>query len=202
MNPFDSKAVDWDDNSSRREMNRAVAGAIRETIPLTKTMYAMDFGCGTGMISRELFPMLGKIIAIDLSSGMIEQLQQRIEAEKISNIDARNLDLFTDSPSETFDLIYSAMALHHIRETGRLLDRLTVLLNPGGWVALADLDSEDGSFHQDHHEFIHYGFDRAGLSRELSERGYSDITTRTAHIICKENGDYPVFLITARKTAV
>jgi 2-polyprenyl-3-methyl-5-hydroxy-6-metoxy-1,4-benzoquinol methylase len=89
------------------------------------------------------------------------------------------------------------MAMHHVEDTDRLLDRLTELLNPGGWIALADLDSEDGSFHQDAEGFIHHGFDRETLIEKLKDCGLEDIKTRTAHTIRKENGDYPVFLLTA-----
>jgi cyclopropane fatty-acyl-phospholipid synthase-like methyltransferase len=178
-------------------MNRAIAAAIRGAVRLSKTMSALDFGCGTGLISRELFPMLGNILAVDLSAGMIEQLQKRIDEEKIPNITARQLDLFTDLPKETFDLIYSAMAMHHIEDTGRLLDRLTDCLKPGGWIALADLDTEDGSFHQETGGFLHHGFDRAELCRELKKRGFTEIEARTAHVIHKQTGDYPIFLLTA-----
>lgn len=197
MNSFDSKAAEWDDSPLRREMNRAIAAAIRETVPLAETMSAMDFGCGTGLISRDLFPMLGKILAVDLSSGMIKQLQKRIDAEQIPRITPRHFDIFTDPLEQTFDLIYSAMAMHHVRETGQLLDRLIGHLKPGGWIALADLDTEDGSFHQETEGFIHHGIDRKPLCEQLKKRGMENINVRTAYRIRKETGDYPVFLLTA-----
>ena len=100
MNPFDSKAAEWDDNPGRREMIRSIAAAIKAAVPLSKTMSAMEFGCGTGLLSRELFPMVGKITAIDLSPGMIEQLQKRITEAGLQNITARCLDIFTDPPKK------------------------------------------------------------------------------------------------------
>jgi cyclopropane fatty-acyl-phospholipid synthase-like methyltransferase len=202
MNSFDAKAAEWDDSPLRREMNRSIAATIREAVPLDPSMSVLDFGCGTGLISRELFPNLGKILAVDLSAGMIEQLQKRIDAEKIPNITPRRLDIFTDPLNETFDLIYSAMAIHHVKETGPLIDRLTACLNPGGWIALADLDTEDGSFHQETEGFIHHGLDRKMLCRQLEERGLENVKERTAHIIRKETGDYPVFLITGDRPPI
>ncbi|MGE4488264.1 MAG: trans-aconitate 2-methyltransferase [Kiritimatiellales bacterium] len=181
-------------------MAKNIAAAIRNCIPLSGSMTAMDFGCGTGLISRELFPNLGKITAVDTSPGMIEQLQKRIQESGIANIQAHCLDLLTDPPGETFDLIFSSMALHHVQDTAALLDRFTELLNPGGRLALADLDREDGSFHGNFNGFLHYGFSRETLTNYLDRLGYTGISIETAHTVHKNARDYPVFLLTARRS--
>lgn len=200
--PFDPKAADWDDNPSRREMTLRISEAILSSVPLSKTMSAMEFGCGTGLLSRELFPKVGKIVAIDLSAGMIEQLQKRIDEEGIQSISAQQIDIFTDPPKQTFDLIFSAMALHHVENTNQLLDCFVDLLNPGGRLALADLDAEDGRFHSNYEGFIHHGFDRSELMEKLRSRGFVNMDERTAHTIHKNDRSYPVFLISAQKTSV
>jgi 2-polyprenyl-3-methyl-5-hydroxy-6-metoxy-1,4-benzoquinol methylase len=46
-----------------------------------------------------------------------------------------------------FDLIMSAMALHHVKDTSTLINSFYEHLKPGAKAALADLDKEDGSFH-------------------------------------------------------
>jgi 2-polyprenyl-3-methyl-5-hydroxy-6-metoxy-1,4-benzoquinol methylase len=198
---FDKQAADWDDNPSRVENARNIAAAIQQTVPLTKTMRALEFGCGTGLISREVFPMLGKILAIDLSPGMIKQLQQRIAEDGIQNITTQCLDIFTDPPAGSFDLIFSAMALHHVPDTDALLDCFAGLLAPGGFIALADLDTEDGTFHREESGPVHHGFNRETLMKELRARGFCETATETAHVIHKNGRDYTVFLITARKAA-
>ena len=58
------------------------------------------------------------------------------------------------------DLIVSAMTLHHIAEISTLLCSLSRWLRSGGYLALADLDTEDGSFHQDLTDVHHFGLDR------------------------------------------
>ena len=213
MNHFDTKAAEWDDNPNRKELTLRIADAIRGTVPLNKTMSAMEFGCGTGLLSRELLPMItcpergpepsrrGKIAAIDLSPGMIAQLQKRIEEGGFQNISAQCLDIFENRPDESFDLIFSAMALHHVQNTDGLLDCFAELTAPGGWIALADLDAEDGNFHENFEGFLHHGFDRETLINKLKFRGFSKTAAVTAHIISKPRGEYPVFLITAQKPA-
>lgn len=199
MNHFDSKAAEWDDNPGRCEMTRTIVAAIQTAVPLNKTMHALEFGCGTGLVSRELLPRLRDVLAIDLSPGMIEQLQQRIEEGGLQNITAHCLDIFTDPPTEQFDLIFSAMALHHVQKTDALLDRLADRTASGGWIALADLDTEDGTFHDCFEGFIHHGFDREELMQKLRDCGFCETAAVTAHTMHKNDRDYPVFLITARR---
>ena len=90
------------------------------------------------------------------------------------------------------------MTLHHVEDTQRLFAEFFRLMNPGGWLAIADLDSEDGSFHPDTTGVMHYGFDRAHIQRQLETCGFSNIAASTAAILSRAR-DYPVFLITARK---
>ena len=201
MNPFDLKAAEWDDNPGRVENTRKIAAAIKQAVPFSKTMSAMEFGCGTGLVSRELLPSLGEILAIDLSSGMIAQLQNRIAEAGLQNITAQCLDIFTAPPAGPFDFIFSAMALHHVPDTDALLDCLAGLLAPGGFIALADLDTEDGTFHGEDAGPVHHGFDRAELMKKLRARGFSKTAAVTAHTMHKNSRDYSVFLITARKPA-
>lgn len=197
MNPFDSKAADWDDNPGRVENARKIASAIRNAVPLSNRMSAMEFGCGTGLVSREIFPMVGNIVAIDLSPGMIEQLQKRIKEAGIKNITVCCQDIINNPLTEKFDLLFSAMALHHIPDTAATLDTFIDRLAPGGWLALADLDTEDGSFHGEDAGPVHPGFNRETLIQELRNRGMTQPAAVTANILHKNGRSYPVFLITA-----
>lgn len=163
------------------------------------SMSALDFGCGTGMVSRDLAPSLRQITAIDISCGMIDQLRARIAEFGLFNLRAEVHDLLSEPLEERFDLIYSAMALHHIGPTERLLDQLIAHLNPGGWIALADLDCEDGSFHKTREEFVHCGFEREQLIGALERRGFIECRAQTVHWVDKPTGTYSVFLITAQR---
>lgn len=201
---FDRKSRDWDKKQTRREMAAAVALSIAE-LPLHSSMLAMDFGCGTGLISLPLAPKLGKIIALDSSPGMIEVLRQKIEEQGITNIEGYLGEIAVIELPQDFDLIFTSMTLHHIADIDTVLTRFSELLKPGGLLAVADLDAEDGSFHKAGSEEQHHGFDRHLLSTKLQERGFADIGFRTVHTISKETEDgtqrnFTVFLATAEKT--
>ena len=54
MTNFDERAKDWDSDPKKVERARAVAEAIRKAIPLTANMSALEYGCGTGLLSFAL----------------------------------------------------------------------------------------------------------------------------------------------------
>ena len=96
------------------------------------------------------------------------------------------------------------MTLHHVREVGTLLRRFHSLLSPGGLLAVADLDKEDGSFHQDTHGVEHQGFPREWIAEQLQAAGFGGEEFETVYEIGKPDvarkvRSYPVFLVTARK---
>ena len=90
---------------------------------------------------------------------------------------AVRLDLVVDPPlPDPFDLAVSLLVLHHIADTGAALSAVRRLLRPGGRIALADLDVEDGSFHDADAEGIHHqGFERTRLIELTRAAGFTDV---------------------------
>ena len=200
---FDSKARQWDDNPVFQKRGLKIAGAIRKAVPLRRDMSALDYGCGTGLLSFPLKDALGAILLADSSGGMLEVVNEKIAAQGVANMTTLQLDLLADPPpAQRFDLIVTAMTLHHVPDTDHILRVFHDLLNPGGHLCIADLDQEDGSFHGPEVD-VHHGFDRADLGRRAAQAGFDDVQFQTVFSIAKEREtgtqDYPVFLMTARR---
>ena len=200
---FDARARQWDDNPVFRERGLKIAEAIRIAVPLHRHMSALDYGCGTGLLSFPLKDELGAILAADSSSGMLDVLAGKIAAQGVTNMTPMKLDLLADPPpAQRFDLIVTSMTLHHVPDTDHILRIFHGLLNPGGYLCIADLDTEDGSFHGIEVD-VHHGFDRTDLSRRVEQAGFADVQFQTVFSIAKEREtgtrDYPVFLMTARR---
>ncbi len=200
---FNIRAKDWDANPMRVERAGAVAQAIRTQIKLTKNFKALEYGCGTGLLSFALQPYLGTITLADSAPGMLEVLGEKINHGGLNNMTPLQLDLVTDNlPPDRFDLIYTLMTMHHIPQLDRVLEAFYTLLLPGGWLCLADLDHEDGSFHDD--SFVgHHGFHRSDLDARLQVLGFREVSFMTAFTIHKtiseKSREYTVFLATSKK---
>ena len=203
-NRFDIAAGDWDKEHRRIELAKAIASRIA-MLPLHPDMQAMEYGCGTGLVGLELAPRLGSLIAADSSPGMLETLRKKISEQGIKNVFPRRLDLHHDDCAQDFELIFSAMTLHHLTDVDRILAKFSGCLKIGGLLALADLDEEDGSFHQQNPDgVVHHGFSRDKLAEKLERLGFTDIQSDTVHTIRRRNNageerPYPVFLMTAVK---
>ena len=200
---FDAKARQWDDNPVFRERGLKIAQAVRQAVPLNTKMSALDYGCGTGLLSFPLKDELGPILMADSSRGMLDVVAEKIAAQGVTNMAPVQLDLLADpAPEQTFDLIVTSMTLHHVPDTDHILRVFHDLLNPGGHLCIADLDQEDGSFHGIEVD-VHHGFDRADLGRRAGQAGFAGVRFQTVFSIAKEREtgrqDYPVFLMTARR---
>jgi ubiquinone/menaquinone biosynthesis C-methylase UbiE len=195
---FDTRAATWDDETKIRRAE-AVAAGIRRAVPLRPSMTALEYGAGTGLLAFCLRDELGPITLADSSAGMRAVAEQKIAAAKAGNLRVVDLDLMRDPvPQDRYDLVFSMMTLHHVTDVPRGLAAFHELLNPGGYLCIADLDAEDGSFHGPEID-VHHGFARDALRVALTEAGFVDITVGDCFVVERGPRRYPVFLACCRK---
>jgi SAM-dependent methyltransferase len=205
VNPFDEKAKTWDSDPEKAARAGAVADAIAKEVPITFGFSAFEYGCGTGLVSFFLGPLLNRIVMADSSKGMLEVLRKKIASGNVTNMHPVELDLIRmEAPSEKFNLIYTLLTLHHVSDVHRLLETFYSMLTNPGYLCIADLDKEDGSFHGK--SFTGYkGFERADLQEMTEKAGFDNIRFVTVMGLNKilDSGEkkvFPLFLMTAEKS--
>lgn len=202
MNRFDTLAKAWDIAPVHLDRTRDLAREMRKRLPL-QGMRALEVGAGTGLLSFALAEELGEILVSDPSQGMIEVLDAKIKATGLPHLKAVRTDDSLDGIGTGFDLVFLQMALHHIPDTAGFLARALAVLKPGGWLAVADLDTEDGSFHGPEVTDVHLGFDRTEIVKSTQAAGFSRVGIETGHVLRREIDaaprDYPIFLLTAQR---
>jgi ubiquinone/menaquinone biosynthesis C-methylase UbiE len=197
---FDKEAAAWDENPTRVKLARDVAEAIITEARPGREMEALDFGCGTGLVTLRLQPLVKFITGADSSAGMLAVLADKTGKQGLANVGTQLVDFEQGGKvAGRFHLIVSSMTLHHVPDTAALLSGLYNLLLPGGRLCLADLDKEDGSFHPDNTGVFHYGFERPELKALFEAAGLSEVRDTTAARIVKGKNTFPVFLITGKK---
>ena len=196
MEYFDSVAATWDEAPHRKERALVTAEAILGLVPAAPGQDALEFGCGTGL--------LGFFLA-DPSSEML----QVVEA-KAASAGVRNLVPVLGSLGDPgvavppVDLVFSLMVLHHVPDTEGVFRLFHDQLNPGGYLAVADLVTEDGSFHRHEPGFDgHNGFDPTRLADLASSLGFTEVSHREIYRMEKDidgvTRTYPLFLLVARR---
>jgi len=195
---FEERSKDYDTNDMIKQLSSAIGSCIIENVDLNEQMHVLDFGAGTGLISSQIAPHVEKITAVDISQSMLDKLIAKLEmTDKVQPLCQ---DITVEPTGKEYDLIMSAMAMHHVEDTDNLIKRFSAHLKSGSKIALADLDKEDGSFHpQGMEDVYHDGFERGELQATLEKYGFKDINFETAHTINGETRPYPIFLALATK---
>ncbi len=202
---FDKKAQDWDSDPTKTIRAIAFAKEIKSFIPTTERKEALEFGCGTGLLSFQLKDFFQTITLADHSEGMIKVLEKKIKAQEINNFKPLLISNYEEElPENHFDVIYTLMTLHHIQNIETILKVFNQTLKTKGYLCIADLVSEDGSFHSQFPDFDgHQGFDKEELSSLLAKNGFDVGFYKITYTIERKTEDkikkYPLFLLIARK---
>lgn len=135
---------------------------------------------------------------MDISEAMLEQLIAKPELK--GKVTALCQNIMTNPIDEKFDLIMSAFAMHHVEDTNKLIQSFSSHSKSGSWIALVDVDEEDGSFHgEDNQGVFHCGFDREELKAILKMYSFENIEFITAHHFTYNDRKFTAFLVTATK---
>jgi tRNA (cmo5U34)-methyltransferase len=123
-------------------MLELVAEAAARTTPGAKSV--LDIGCGAGNYTLKLLQSLPGLdcTLVDLSRPMLDRAHDRVSAATSGPVetiqgDIREIDL----AAGRFDVILSAMVLHHLRtddEWHAVFTKLFQALRPGGSLWIAD----------------------------------------------------------------
>jgi ubiquinone/menaquinone biosynthesis C-methylase UbiE len=205
MERFDTKAKEWDNNPDKVKRAKTFAKEINNFIQPNKTLNALEFGCGTGLLSFELKDAFNTIFLADTSEGMIDVLKEKIEKQGIKTFKPVLGDMLQrNTKIIDIDVIYTLMTLHHINNLDKAFKSFHSILNNNGYLCIADLVKEDGSFHCGIPDFDgHNGFNKNELRTKLADHGFSMKYYSKPHVIEKLQGNatkkYPLFLLIAKK---
>ena len=187
MSEFDARAREWDKDKMHMDRSVAIAAKIEKMIPINTSMKALEYGAGTGLLSFLLKDRFSGITLMDSSQEMIKVCVEKTEYFKTNHILPIWFDLEHKDYDDRFDIIYNQMVLHHVNDYEAIIYTFHSMLNPGGYLAIADLYTEDGSFHGPAAK-VHLGFDPEKLTEIFENAGFRNIDYQTCeHYGCRSN---------------
>ncbi|WP_137748581.1 class I SAM-dependent methyltransferase [Acidovorax sp. NB1] len=93
----------------------------------------LEVGCGTGSTAMRLAPFTGRMLATDVSPGMITIAQERLAAQPVPQLGFAVAD--ADAPGQgqgAYDVVLAFSMLHLVEDLDHVLKLLVRALRPGG----------------------------------------------------------------------
>ncbi|PLB40336.1 class I SAM-dependent methyltransferase [Aspergillus candidus] len=210
---FNAEAADWDSNPFVQE---ATSLAFEKLTPHIEAHIAardspvdvLEIGCGTGLLSTLVAPLVHEVVAVDTAPGMIEMLTAKTaQPDQPHNIipicklledpEDPALPAGTDGSGarRKFDLILSHLVLHHVPDVKALLTTMMGCLKPGGRVLLTDYQDAGPECMWFHPPSKLDGVERHGIPRDwmtelLTEVGFSQVNVRTGWVMVKNIAEW------------
>ena len=197
MSHFDNRAAGWDSGDIRVNGAKTIADAISKRIKLNEDMEVLDFGVGTGLLGFEIAKETKKVYGVDTSTKMLQKLQEK--NSDALHIEAICQDIVKTPLKQKFNGLVSSMTLHHVENTDEFFTTIYKNINEGGFIAIADLELEDGTFHSDNAGVFHFGFEKEALVLSVQKAGFKNVVFENINTIKKPHREFGVFLLTAKK---
>ncbi len=194
---FKDRAEIWDKGSVRVQGAKTIADAIENKIKLTKDMEDLDLCVGTGLLGFEIARSVKQVYGVDTSAKMIEKLKEKNTPSL--HVEPYCQDIVKNPLNKTFNGLISSMTLHHIEDLEVFFKIIYKNIKNGGFIAIADLELEDGTFHSDNDGVFHFGFDENQLKEIVSSCGFLHVEIQNINTINKPHRDFGIFLLTAIK---
>lgn len=140
MSEWDEMAQGWDADPAVVAYSGGAWASLEQAVAMGEVTRALDFGCGTGLLTERLAARVGEVVAVDASARMIEVL----EAKGLPNVQARAATWTPTSlaseplASAPFDLIVCSSVCAFLPDYPATLAMLAGLLAPGGHVVQWD----------------------------------------------------------------
>ncbi|MBD1557220.1 class I SAM-dependent methyltransferase [Vibrio sp. S9_S30] len=191
-NEWDEYAENWEQNAATADYAHKAFEQLKERVSL-EGLKVLDFGCGTGLLTQKLSPLVKEIVALDSSEKMIEQLDAKelINVEPVVDELTRGLVAYHPAFRGQFDIVVASSVcgfLDNFEESARIIHSL---LNDGGffihWDWLVESDEESN------------GLTQRKAKKVLKKANFRRITIDTPFNIESEKGLMPVLMGVAQK---
>ena len=170
---FDEVARKWD---KMREMffSETVREKAISVANVEPSRLAADIGAGTGFITEGLLRKGLRVIAVDQSDAMMNEIRRKFQGGE--EIDCR-VGEAEQLPIEdgAVDYVFANMYLHHVEAPSIAIREMARILKPGGILVVTDLDKHNFDFLRIEHHDRWLGFKREDVNNWFIEAGFKNV---------------------------
>jgi ubiquinone/menaquinone biosynthesis C-methylase UbiE len=178
---FDAVADRWDE-MRRKFFGEGVRQAAIRAANIDSSSVVADVGTGTGFLAEAALAAGARVIGIDVSEGMLEQVRSRFPSDRF---EARPGDVEA-LPLETneIDAVLANMVLHHAENPSRAIREMVRVLKPGGKLVITDADEHQEEWLRTEQHDRWLGFKRTEIETWFAEAGLIDVAVGDTDELC------------------
>jgi len=177
-------------------------GMLRQAVESVQTgtrpLKALDFGCGSGNLTRHLIELAVYTVSADLSDDFLKGIWRKFSGSNLSDTLKLNGRDLSNVPNAHFDLVATYSVLHHVPDYLAIVREMCRVVKPGG-VLYIDHEVTETYYEKPavYMEFLQKALPcvnwRRWLSLVFDVRGYVHILRRLCNPRYKREGDIHVW---------
>ncbi|MEJ2701750.1 MAG: methyltransferase domain-containing protein [Sedimentisphaerales bacterium] len=182
----------------QERLKKVLQTAIAAVRTQAKPPKALDYGCGSGNLTRHLIELGMETTSADISEGFLSLIERNFSQTGLSKTLAINGKDLSNVPSGEFDFTATYSVLHHVPDYLHIVKEMCRVLKPGGVIYIDHEVNE--SYYQRPEEYVEFiqkarppvNFKRY-LRLLLDIKGYIHIFRRLMNPRYKREGDIHVW---------
>jgi len=182
----------------QQRLRKALATALEAIKTGSTPITALDYGCGSGNLTRHLIELGANTVSADISHGFLALIERNFSQTGLSKVLELNGKDLSNVPGDEFDFAAIYSVLHHVPDYLRIVEELCRVVKPGGIVYI-DHEVVESYYDrpQEYIEFLRKARPAVNLKRYLAlllnVRGYIHIFRRLINPRYKREGDIHVW---------
>lgn len=170
---FEEVAGQWD-TMRQNFFSEAIREKAYEIAAVKEGELAADIGAGTGFVTEGLLQKGLKVIAVDRSDEMLDQMKQKFK--NYEELDCRKGEAeHLPIDDDTVDYAMANMYLHHVEDPSAAIKEMVRILKPGGKLVITDLDEHKHEFLKTEQHDRWMGFKRETIKQWLVAAGLKNV---------------------------
>lgn len=191
--------VSKSDDSATANTTVKFIGEIFFHINPQPTWKALEVGTQISLAWLENDVFFSKLILNETSLSLQKELKHKLNRN--NTVEVLQGQIY-DYQQRDIDLVFSNMVFHHLHDLEDTIHHLATITKPGAWVAISDLVTEDGSFHN-FEPIPHYGFNTHALAKTFVNEGFIIRLLKKYNVISRtfnsETKNYDQFILIAQR---
>lgn len=182
----------------QQRLHDALRRAVNAIQTGSQSMTGLDYGCGSGNLTRHLIDLNIQTVSADVTGNFLELVTARFGCTGLSSTLRLNGEDLSNVPDDRFDLVATYSVLHHVPDYLRIVEEMCRVVKPGG---VLYIDHEVTATYYErsvvYAEFLRKARPRVNLKRYvcllLDVKGYTHIFRRLRDPRYRREGDIHVW---------